>query len=221
MKRFRLSAVVAVAAAILASTIGVYAAGLWSTLPIVGGASYCASFVTGTGNLGGATGQGQGTIGQICAQTVPAGPATFTGNEMVPMDLLAPGTSSTGPTTSGLANILQLGQGPIVDNNQAGAAVTIPNGTSWFVLDTNTPTTVTVTMPAAAVEGQEVHLLCGIAISTALTTSANTGQTMKGTAPSTCTAGQGFAWRYVGSTVPVNLSGAAGAIVANSWVRIY
>lgn len=80
-------------AALAVVSIGVastWGAGLWSTLPIVGQSSFCAS-VLGTGNVqGGTTGQGTGTTigGQvICAQTVPAGPTTLTGNEGVPADL--------------------------------------------------------------------------------------------------------------------------------------
>lgn len=210
LKRFRGAAIAAVVALLATSGLA-YAAGLWSTLPIVGGASYCASYVTGTGNLGGITGQGQGTIGQICGQTVPAGPATFTGTETVPMDLLAPGTQSAGPTTSALANITQLGQGPLVDSTSSSATLTIPNNTPWFVLDTGTAATVAVTFPSSPVEGQIQHLMCGAAVGTALSVAANTGQTVKGAAPTTCTAGQGFAWRFVAQ--------AQGVLVANSWVR--
>lgn len=63
-----------------------YAAGMWSTLPVVGGNSFCASTVTGTGSLGGITGQGQGSTGSICGQTVPAGPPAITGTEIFPAD---------------------------------------------------------------------------------------------------------------------------------------
>lgn len=62
------------------------AAGNWSTLPVVGGASFCASTVTGAGGLGGITGQGQASTGSICGQTVPAGPPALTGSETFPAD---------------------------------------------------------------------------------------------------------------------------------------
>jgi hypothetical protein len=62
------------------------AAGLWSTLPIVGNASFCASTVTGAGGLGGATGQGQASTGSICGQTVPSGPPLLLGGELIPAD---------------------------------------------------------------------------------------------------------------------------------------
>lgn len=78
-------------AACLLIPIGAIAAGNWSTLPVVGGSSFCASTVTGTGGLGGITGQGQGTTGSICGQTVPAGPPSLTGTELVPADTSLPG----------------------------------------------------------------------------------------------------------------------------------
>jgi hypothetical protein len=67
---------------------------MFSTLPIIGGSSFCASTVTGTGGLSGITGTGQGTLGSICGQTVPAGPPALTGSEIIPADY--PG--GAGPT---------------------------------------------------------------------------------------------------------------------------
>lgn len=64
---------VASLAAIAVASTAVWAAGNWSTLPTVGEGSFCASFVTGS-------------AGQICAQTIPAGPPLLTGNELVPAD---------------------------------------------------------------------------------------------------------------------------------------
>lgn len=199
--------------ALLVSGVVALAAGSFSTLPLIGGASYCASTVSGTGALSGVTGTGQGTLGSLCAQTVPAGPATFAGTEYVPMDIGPIGsTSSPGssPQTA-IVNINQLGQGTVFDST-AAAAATIPANAQFFVLDTGTATTFAATMPAVAVEGQIQHITCFIAVSVAFSVVANTGQTMKGPAPATCTAGQAFAWRF--SAV------ANGLIVANSWVRI-
>jgi hypothetical protein len=154
---------------------------------------------------------------------VPAGPPTFSGTEIVPVDLYTPGTGvqAGGPSTA-TTTLLQLGQGPIVDSTSASATLTIPNGTSFFVLDTGTAATVAVTLPGGAVEGQEVHLLCGAAVATALSVVGNTNptQTIKGASPATCTAGQGFAWRF-SAAVPLLTTGLPGVIVANSWVRIY
>jgi hypothetical protein len=212
----------AFAAAILAAIAApvAYGAGMFSTLPGIGGASYCASTVTGVtlpaaqGPFGVSPGSTQGTGVGICGQTVPAGPAVFAGTEVVPFDVQAPGTSATaGGAQTALVNVNQLGQGPVVDNNVAGATQTIPNGTQWFVLDTNTPATVTVTLPAVAVEGQEVHVVCGIAIATTLTISPNTSQTIKaGPAAGACAAGAVFGFRFVAA--------ANGALVANTWLRI-
>jgi hypothetical protein len=212
---------IALAAGVLltaAVSVTAYAAGLWSTLPIIGGASYCASTVTGVtlpasqGPYGVVPGSTQGTGVSSCAQTVPGGPATFAGTEMVPLDLLTPGTSSAGPATTALVNINQLGQGTVFDSTSASASITIPANSQFFVLDTGTAATVAVTMPAAAIEGQIQHLLCGVAVGTALSVAANTGQTIKGNTTATCAAGAAFAWRF--SAV------ANGLIVANSWVRI-
>jgi hypothetical protein len=217
----------ALAAVLLASVAVPFAwgAGLWSTLPVIGGSAYCASSI-GTGPVqGGITGQGAGVAGAgvttgttICGQTVPAGPTAFAGTEFVPMDIYTPGTAtqSGGPTTA-LVNINQLGQGPILDSTQTTAAVTIPAGTQFMYLDTGTPTTLTVTMPAGAIEGQEVHLFCFAAVSVSLTISGNTGQTVKG-APTTCAANSGFLFRFSAVAPPFN--GASGVIVANQWVRI-
>lgn len=101
LKRYR-SAAVGLGALLVTSGI-VFAAGNWSTYPIVGGQSFCASTVTGAGGLGGATGQGQASTGSICAQMVPAGP-TFTGEEMIPADTQS--LNGGGPQTVLLPNAL-------------------------------------------------------------------------------------------------------------------
>jgi hypothetical protein len=87
MKHLRTLAVAGVAVAAV-STLA-WAAGNYSTYPIVGSASFCASTVSGVGGLGGTTGQGQGSTGSICAQTIPAGPTVLTGSELVPADTAA------------------------------------------------------------------------------------------------------------------------------------
>lgn len=98
MKRFRTLAVAGVAVA-AASTLAI-AAGNYLTYPIVGSPSFCASTVTGIGGQGGVTGQGQGSTGSICAQTIPAGPPALTGNELIPVDTgIATPASATIPTS--------------------------------------------------------------------------------------------------------------------------
>src|SRR5581483_10986842 len=92
LKRYRSAA--AGLCALFAATGIAWAAGNWSTLPVVGSAAFCISTVSGAGGFnaagnaggGGATGQGQSSSGSLCAQNVPAGPSFLTGNERVPAD---------------------------------------------------------------------------------------------------------------------------------------
>jgi hypothetical protein len=98
----------AAAFAALAIPVAVMGAGMWSTWSVIGGPAFCASIVTGTGNLGGITGQGQGAIGYICQTLVPAGPAALTGSELIPLDL---NTGNTGtPVQSAVVPSGLLGQ---------------------------------------------------------------------------------------------------------------
>jgi hypothetical protein len=86
MRKSRL-ALAAVLTAGIGSTLA-YAAGMWPTLPIVGGGSYCAS-ILGTGpTQSGQTGTGAGPVtgSTICGATIPAGPTALTGNELIPAD---------------------------------------------------------------------------------------------------------------------------------------
>lgn len=216
MKLTRLAGLLAVALTVGSGAAN--AAGNYSTYPIIGYPAFCDSIVTGSGGFtvpqgntggGGVTGQGQASSTAVCAQTIPAGPPTFSGLELLPLDTGLPGGASPQSAT---VNVNQLGQGVVVDSVASGAALTIPANSQFFVLDTGTAATVAVTMPAVAEEGQIQHLLCAAAVGTALSVVANTGQTIKGASPTTCTAGQGFAWRFVAS--------ANGIIVANSWLRI-
>src|SRR6266567_7975291 len=92
MTRYR-GAAIGLCALLVTSGLAL-AAGLYSTLPIVGSASFCGSTVSGTGNLGGLTGQGQGTLGSLCGQTIPAGPPFLTGAEIVPADTELAGGAS-------------------------------------------------------------------------------------------------------------------------------
>ena len=90
--RYRRAAVVM--AALLITNGIAWAAGLYSTLPIVGSGSFCATTISGTGAQTGLTGQGQGTLGSLCGQTIPAGPPALTGGELIPADTgLAGGAS--------------------------------------------------------------------------------------------------------------------------------
>jgi hypothetical protein len=220
MKLFKLISAIALSAS-LCTGVAVtpsHAAGLWQDWVQIGGPAFCGSTVTGvvlpsTQNpYGVVPGSTQGTGIGICQHTIPAGPTLFVGGEYLPVDIGAIGSTSTGPVTSAVVTLLQVGQGPFFDNTTAGASLTIPNSTSWFVLDTGTSATVAVTFPAVAVEGQIQHITCGIGL-TALTVVANTGQAVKNQPVAACTAGQGFAYRFVAV--------AQGTLAANTWVRVY
>ncbi len=75
-----------VAALAIAIPTVLFGAGNWSNWVVVGGPSYCSSYVTGT-NLQGDPSTTPGTVAVICGQTVPAGPPALTGSELIPLDL--------------------------------------------------------------------------------------------------------------------------------------
>ena len=77
-------------ACLLVAPVGLWAAGNWSTLPIVGSPSVCVSNVSGTGGPTApyliVPGSTQGTTQGICGQVMPAGPIALTGSELIPAD---------------------------------------------------------------------------------------------------------------------------------------
>jgi hypothetical protein len=187
LKRYRGAAVAAVVA-LFASAGLVNAAGLWDNFVQIGQSSFCATYATTA-------------AGQACVQFVPAGPATFSGNEYSAYDLNQQGT--TGVTAGGAqtasVGIVQLGQGPMIDLTTVGTAQTIPNNTPFYFLDGAQGSALTVTMPAVAIEGQIQRVVCEAATVGVLTVAANTNQTLKGNPNAACTAGVGYAWRYQAS----------------------
>lgn len=187
MKR-RLTASIA-GVALLASLSGALAGGNWQTLPILGGSSYCASTVTGTGNLGGITGQGQGTTGSICGQTVPAGPPFLVGTEVIPMDRHTPGDNNMSGTPATIVMpITQFVTGGVAVVT-TGTTYTVPVATRVVMLNLGAGT-MAVTLPAAAIDGQEVRI--SNISTTAVTTfsvAAGSGQTLtQGAAPTSLAA---------------------------------
>lgn len=171
--------------ALAASSMIAYAAGNWSTLPVVGYSSYCASTVSGTGGLGGITGTGQGTLGSICAQTVPAGPSIVQGTEVFPVDAYNPSsiTASQGgasPTTY-LVSLASLGALP-----PAYPQFSANTGTNTFTVSplvgvvilsatTGLLSSTTMTFPAAPIDGQTLAVSSTGTITT-FSVSANVGQ---------------------------------------------
>lgn len=181
-------------AAVLASAPA-YAGGSFQTLPVIGGSSYCASTVTGTGNLGGQTGQGQGTVGSICAQTVPAGPSTFAGTEVAPVDIYAPGTQNGNPQQTALVPLTSLGSGSYLAP-ATPATATMPNGVGFYYVIATTGTAVAITAEPNPIEGSEFEIACESATTAAVTYVANSGQTVIGSPAADCAIGTVWKWRY-------------------------
>lgn len=209
----RLKGVAVGCAALVIASTALYAAGNWSTLPIVGYSSYCASTVTGTGGLGGITGQGQGSLGSICAQTVPAGPASLTGNEVVPADLYNPSTISqtnggVSPAT-GLLSLASLNAMPLTVTSVISATTTQLTPTSvsgGFVLhSTGAITGIQVWMPAAPIDGQQFALTADNNITTLTINVQGAVQTIsnKPTALTTSTTGS-YGYRYMYNAAATN-----------------
>lgn len=143
-----------------------WGAGMWSTLPIVGSPAFCVSTVTGAGApFSGATGQGQGTTGAICAQTVPAGPAGVTGVELVPADVNANGTTNPQTVTIPTAllgpsnphvnriiggdfgtNLWQRGTTPL---SAASPTTAVMSADRWWAISASNVVTITKQTPAS------------------------------------------------------------------------
>jgi hypothetical protein len=200
--KIRLAALAAVAC--LAVPMLAYAGGMWQTWVGIGQPSYCASVVSGVtlpsgqGPYGVVPGSTQGTGQGPCAQTVPAGPSLFTGNEYVPVDLGPLGSTSSGPTTSAVVTLPQLGQGALLDVTSVTSS-TIPGGTPFYLLDGTQSSAFTITMPANPVEGYIQRIACESSTAGTLTVTGNVGQNVKNNPNTTCAAGTNYAWRYQAS----------------------
>lgn len=153
----------------LAGSIGyvtyAYAAGLFPDYPVVGGASYCA----GTSNT--AIGS---IIGSVtgCPNTVPAGPSSVTGNELIPADTRL--SSGVTPQTV-LMPMAALNALPIT----VVSATATPSGVSaannsggTFYRASSTITSATLTLPQAPIDGQQYVIASNQNITT-LNVSAN------------------------------------------------
>jgi hypothetical protein len=204
-------AAIAVAALLVTSTV-MYAAGNWSTLPVVGYSSYCASIVSGTGGLGGITGTGQGTTGSICAQTVPAGPSITQGTEVFPVDAynpsnLTPTQGGTSPTTYliSLASLNALPPAyPQFSANTATNTFTVSPLVGVVILSATSGllSSTTMTFPAAPIDGQQLRVSSTGTITT-FAVSANVGQSSNNN-PTVITASTttsyGYAWIFRAAT---------------------
>lgn len=162
-----LSLAVGLGALAAASTLA-FAAGNWSTLPIVGGASFCAGNVTA----------GVPGTPSVCNQTVPAGPTSLTGNELIPADTNLP---SGQQPQSVVIKPAMLNAGPTQFSTPlTGATTTVAAATRQVVINpAGTIAAHTVQLPAAAslVDGQRFGF-CSTQVVTTLTVTAGSGTTV-------------------------------------------
>lgn len=168
---------------------GFAVAGLWNTtFPIVGGASYCGS-----------------SVNAACVSTIPAGPASVTGNETIPADTNLAGGAATPQTV--VMSMRALNAAPISYNLCAAAACgsfTVGDNSGGVLLSYSTTIdSATIVTPASPMDGQIITVAADHTITT-LTLTANTGQTFSVTAPVVLTASatvpQGYKFMYVLST---------------------
>lgn len=164
MKRARIALVAGLS---LVATTLAYAAGMWGTLPIIGGASYCAGYATGT-------------TGQVCNVTVPAGPTALTGSELIPADT---GLASGQTPQTALIPVGRLGAGPTTYSAAVnGDSVTITNNTRRLMITpAGTIAGFTLVFPAATTltaADNQLFGFCTTQIVTSLTVTAGSGTTV-------------------------------------------
>lgn len=115
---------------------------------------------------------------------------SLTGNEVIPFST---GTVSNGATVATVQNFA----GRYTVNETAGTPKTVPNGTQFFMLDTNTPATVVVNLPTAPSDGSKVVVSCDIAIGTSLTIAPSGSHTIKaGPAAGACAIGTSYGFLF-------------------------
>lgn len=164
MKR-KILAALGLLAVLTTAAIG---AGMFQGYPLVGGAATCVSFNTNPVT---------GAVLTTCnGQAVPAGPTGITGSERVPADTnLAQGIN---PATVLITTPMLASGGYFRIVPTAGNSYTIPNNvTNYVMVPAGTLATLTLTMPATPQDGQIVRITSSKTI-TALTLSANAGQTI-------------------------------------------
>lgn len=178
------------------------AVGLWPGLPILGGASYCASYsVYNTGN----TVPGTLPTPNQCSVTTPAGNTAFNGNEAAPFDTFGTNQNGSGtsvPPQTQLVSILQLGNGFFTNlaSTTSATSVTVPCTTSTL-FENATVTNPTITFCATPLQGQKFTLVWGANLTTGITTAAGSGSTCLPAcgAIAVTTAGTTHQWLYEGT----------------------
>jgi hypothetical protein len=159
-------------AALVAVSSPAFADGMFSKLPIVGGAAYCALYA------------GDGTT---CVANVPAGPTTLTGNERIPADTKLPNGQS--PQTVLLnSSLLANGYGgtTIATTTGTTAAVVTADGISNYIYaGSSTATYTSFKLPPNPAQNQKFCLTnAGTGVLTLTAVAVGTsGQSIVGTAP--------------------------------------
>lgn len=236
----KLKAASGLAVAVCVAIPVAWAAGLWGTLPIIGGSSYCAATnvvgpaqqtITGTGGLPaqppqpgqliGFPGLPAGAVPVVCQSAVPPGPIAFSGGENIPADIYPPGIQNmAGGAQTALISITQLGQGALlaIDTPMVPPTtpIRVPPSTGFLVLDTGAGATVVANLPNPAIDGEIISILCNGGAATSLTiapAATPQAQTIV-TAPAAgaCPLGTVYKFRFTAA--------ATGAIAANTWLRI-
>lgn len=143
--------------------------------------------------------------------TLPTAPNAngLSGNELAPADTQLP--NGVNPQTEYISATQMRAVGYYQTVPVTAFSITVPNGVQRVILTpAGTLATGTITLPASPVDGQEV-CIWDTATQTALTLSANTGQTIAGSAITALTAATRYCYQFEGNT-------STGGI-ANQWIR--
>lgn len=172
----------------------VLAAGLWPTLPLLGGAAVCSSTSTGVS-------------GQVCTTTTPAGPSSVTGSETIPADTnLSQGRSPQSVRMPMAAfNALPFTYATITQGATTNAITTLSTDGGVIIIGSAALTgTTTVLLPPSPIDGQQFALSSTQSLTT-LTISAPGGASVSNnptamTASTTASYGYRFKYRATGTT---------------------
>ncbi len=186
LSNLRLTAAAALAAALL--TTAALADGLFSGFPLVGGGSYCGSYVNG-----------------VCTSTIPPGPAP-SGTERIPADtgfsggrspqtVLFPSVALGGgaiqtvvPLTGATVTVNAAGVGTPAATTTTGMLVVNPAGTL---------STLTIVLPpASALVDRQKLVISPTQVVTTLTLTPGSGTTFATTAPTSLAVGTPIVYTY-------------------------
>lgn len=187
----RLRSLVAGALAVAITSLVAVAAGYFPNFPIVGGASYCGGYSTGTS-------------GQVCTTTVPAGPTAIPPGTLIPADTSL--SQGQAPQTVSLP-LRAIRAAPVTFNKCAAAAcgtITLASNSGGVMLAYSTTIdSATVVLPDDPMDGQQAVIGASNTV-TSLTVTAPSGTSLAVTTPTVLTASttvpQGYRYMYDAST---------------------